>query len=313
MNLKNALRLTFTHNNLVIKSILYRIVLYAFYFLFSYLILNSFLIALFSHDCFSELILTLWKYIKLFIQGKGFKNGMLDTRFSDCVKALFTTSGQYFGTLVGFALFNIIFETVNNFADTAIVSVVNNHMSFLSREGFFGSLVRNFKRALSYGFFFALYKLLFVFISLVALIFIFIGMFKIIGFFALPLAIVVYILIVAMRQTIISQVLPYMTVNNCGLIKAFKNVKFNKQFSGIYLSYVLGYSLCIYFNFTALICTLGAGVLLTLPLTYLLIDVIGLTSFYEINKMKYYITFDLKYIPKELRENGENLLNDMSI
>lgn len=313
MNLKNALKLTFTHNNLVMKSILYRLVLYAFYFLCSYLILNSFLISLFSHDCFSTLIITLWKYIKLFIQGKGFKNAMLDKHFSDCVHALFTTSGNYIGSLIGFGLFNIVFETVNNFADTAIVSVVNNHMSYLSREGFFGSLVRNFKRALTYGFFFAIYKLLFVLLSLVALIFIFIGMFKIIGFFALPLAIVVYVLIVAIRQTIISQILPFMTVNNCGLFKAIKSVKFNKQFSGIYLSYIFGYSLTIFFNFTALICTLGAGVLLTLPLTYLLIDTLGLTSYYEINKMKYYITYDLKYIPRELRENGENLLNDMII
>ena len=80
-----------------------------------------------------------------------------------------------------------------------------------------------------------------------------------------------------------------------------------------FFRYILGYSLTIFFNFTALICTLGAGVLLTLPLTYLLIDTLGLTSYYEINKMKYYITYDLKYIPRELRENGENLLNDMII
>jgi hypothetical protein len=61
------------------------------------------------------------------------------------------------------------------------------------------------------------------------------------------------------------------------------------------------------------LCSFGAGAILTVPLTYMLIDVLGLTSFFEINKMKYYITYDIKYIPKELRDNDEHLLNQMNI
>ncbi len=313
MHLKNALRLTFTHNSLVIKSLLYRLLIYFVYFLCTYFLLNNIFSVLFSEDCFSDLFSTLWKYTKGFFMGEGFKNGMLDTHFTECVKVIVNTCKANIGRIIAFVLFNIAFEIVNNFADSAIVNVVNNHMSYMSKEGFFGSLVRNFKMAISYGIFFALFKVLYVLVSLLAIILICVGLFRLIGFFAIPFAIVVYVLAIALRQTIISQILPYMAVNKCNVIKAIKSVKFNGQFSGIFVSYILAYSLTLYVNLTAILCTFGAGAILTVPLTYMLIDVLGLTSFFEINKMKYYITYDIRYIPKELRDNDEHLLNQMNI
>ncbi len=313
MHLKNALRLTFTHNSLVIKSLLYRLLIYAVYFLCAYLLLNDILSVLFTESCFSDLFSSLWKHTKGFFKGEGFRSGMLDTQFTDCVKVIVNTCKANIGKIIAFVLFNFAFEIVNNFADSAIVNVVNNHMSYMSREGFFGSLVRNFKMALSYGIFFSLFKMLYSLVSLLIIILICVGLFKIIGFFALPFAIIVYVLAIALRQTIISQVLPYMAVNKCSIFKSVKSATFNGEFSGIYVSYILAYALTLYVNVTAILCTFGAGAVLTIPLTYMLIDVLGLTSFFEINKMKYYITYDLRYIPKELRDNDEHLLNQMSI
>jgi len=313
LHLKNALRLTFTHNSLVIKSLVYRLFIYAFYFVCTYLLLDNIFSVFFTEECFSELFSNLWKYTRGFFKGEGFSSGMLDKHFTDCVKVIVNTCKANIGRIICFVLFNIVFEIVNNFADSAIVNVVNNHMSYMSREGFFGSLVRNFKMAISYGVFFAVFKTLYVFISLLLIILICVGSFKIIGFFALPFAIIIYILSVALRQTLISQILPSMAVNKHNLFKAIKQIKFNGEFSGLFVNYILAYSLTLYVNITAILCSFGAGAILTVPLTYMLIDILGLTSYFEINKMKYYITYDLRYIPKELRDNDEHLLNQMNI
>lgn len=287
MNLKNALRLTFLNNNMILKSLIYRLFIFIIYAICSYFILKDFFLM--------------------------FNNFALKKSFfyevNDLIKFYFT---KKFYKVALFILLSYVIGVLNNFADSSIVDILNNHMSILSREGFFGSFVRNFVLAITYGLLYTLFNLLFLSISLGLAYLIITKLYATISFFAIPLAIIVFVLLTSLKQTIISQILPYAVTNHCNVLKAIKNINIKQAFT-TYSSYILAYSLIFYVNITAGILTLGAGLMLTLPLSFILLDILGLTSFYEINKMKYYITYDVKCIPKELRDNEENLLNEMNI
>jgi len=292
VNLKNSLKLTFLNNNMVLKSLIYRLFIFVLYILFSFLILQNILSYLYS-------------YFANFTLSKEFLKEFLNT-----IKYLISNNTS---KVIWFIVLSFFAGLLNNFADTSIVDIVNKHMSTLSREGFFGSLFRNFKLALIYGLAYSVFNMIFCIVNLVLSYLIILCLVNVIGLFAVPLAIIIFVIVLSLKQTLISLILPNCIINEYSLIKALKHNSYNKKFRYLLASYIFAYSLIIYINVSAGILTCGAGLILSIPLSHILIDVLGLTSYYELYTMKYYITYDSKYIPKELRDNEENLLKDMSI
>lgn len=287
MNLKNALRLTFLNNNMVIKSLIYRLFIFSIYSILSYLLLKDLLVS-----------------FNNFALSKEYVVNTLNT-----IKSYF---GNHTSKLFIFISLSFFTGLLNNIADSSIVDIINNHMSILSREGFFGSFVRNFKLALSYAILYSFYNLIFLSVSIVLSFIIILGLMDAIGWFTIPLSIIVFVILISLKQTIISQTLPSAIVNKTNIFVAIKKNTFKKTFFSLYSNYILAYSLVIYLNISAGLVTFGAALMLSVPLSFILLDIMGLTSYYEINKMKYYITYDEKCIPKELRENEEVLLNEMN-
>ena len=77
-----------------------------------------------------------------------------------------------------------------------------------------------------------------------------------------------------------------------------------------YLSVTVLY---VYFAVSMLFFTLGVGTVIVSSFYALMISCMRLVDNYTINKKKYFIDYDNIIVPKELRENDEQLLNKVDI
>ena len=59
--------------------------------------------------------------------------------------------------------------------------------------------------------------------------------------------------------------------------------------------------------------TFYVSLLVTVPLTIIIFKTLKFVGYYTENKKKYFINYDEIYVPKELRKNDENLLNEVDI
>lgn len=99
-------------------------------------------------------------------------------------------------------------------------------------------------------------------------------------------------------------------------IKAAMKSGFRPQ-SGYFLKMFMGYSIIsliyIYLFATTLVFTFGVGTVMIIPLYANVIAGMKVIDAYVIDKKKYFIDYDNIVIPKELRENDEQLLKDVEI
>ena len=119
----------------------------------------------------------------------------------------------------------------------------------------------------------------------------------------------------ALYSTCLSQVMSNMLVGNMKVKEAFKKGilpkknYFWKMFAA-YLVVLVGFT---YIATTTAFFTLGVGTVLAMAFFTVLMATMRQVDYFTINKMKYFIDYDNIIVPKELRENDEQLLNKVEI
>lgn len=193
---------------------------------------------------------------------------------------------------------------------------LNEHMSSICHAGFFNTLFENFKMACRYAGFKILVLLIANAVTLTLAILLFIVTIDTLGIFAFTLAVFILFAFNSIRLTLTGLTLPNMILDNVSAFKAFK-----QSFKGLtvrsYFSRFVSYflvSVLIYISFVlGGIITFGVAILLIYPLSCVSVIAVKFVDSYTIRCKKYYITFDDIVIPKELRQNDEQLLNQVEI
>ena len=116
-------------------------------------------------------------------------------------------------------------------------------------------------------------------------------------------------------STCLSQVMTNMIIGGMGVKAAFakglfpQRKYFWKMFAA-YLSVIIAY---VYLAVSSIVFTFGVGTVLVSSFCALMIVAMRLVDYYIIHVKKYFIDYDNIIIPKELRENDEQLLNKVDI
>ncbi len=202
--------------------------------------------------------------------------------------------------------------------DYVIAINVNNYMTSLMHCKFFPTLFENFGNSLRYGLFMTITLLIYnaiVYLICYLLALLFLTLFDILGLFFIVLVLFVTI---TLRFSITGHVLPKMICEDKKPFKALfeclgeikKDImklfdRFGVYFLVIILTFVI--------NVVCAVFTLLVSLLITVPLTILIFSSIKFVGYYTEHKKKYFITYDEIYIPKELRQNDEKLLNKIDI
>ena len=181
--------------------------------------------------------------------------------------------------------------------------IVNSYMTESSNYYFLGNLTHNIGRSAKFSGLQMLFSLPCDVLILVILYFGIGLLFDVVGIFALPLIVILIVCLFAFKNTIFYFWIPSV-VQGKPMVKAFsESVKLAfKHFSDIFLSQITYLLFVVVLGMIAIITTFGAGLLVVGPLLFVILIAMKLAKYYDVNKMRYYVTVDKVVTPSIVEE-----------
>ena len=313
MRIRNAFKIAVANFALVFKNLLYKTIIFVLFALVAGLILNIGLKPVLN--CLSSV----WEEIKTALtnayNGSETPFAPVKASIEELIAYLSSHLGSIFLTAVILVAVAYVFGYFSGVGDSVLVILMNEYMTSLSRLSFLGTLMENLKKILVYQLIYALLALgadIITYALTVLLAYVTFFVSPILSVFTAVLSLTV---LCSLSRTLLSQV----TTNAlCGYGKlgtlisnGFKSEK--GYFLKMFVAYLVLTVSILYFTISVGVFTFGVGALIVLPFSSVLLASVKEVDYFTINKKKYFVHFDSIVVPKELRENDENLLNAVDI
>ncbi len=220
-------------------------------------------------------------------------------------------------SLIGIVLVLLVGHFLFALCDYVVGINVDYYMTSLMHGGFFTVLFEDFANACKFALLEVIVLLIYNVVSIsicYLLTMLFMRLFGLFSLFFITLAVV---LLISLRFTFLGHILPKMVCDKKKPLKAFREcfTETTKKltFQARFITYFFLIVSAIVINVVFAVTTFYVGLLVSIPLTVIIFVTIRFIGYYTANCKKYYITFDEVFIPKELRQNDENLLNKVDI
>ena len=215
------------------------------------------------------------------------ENGNLK-QFFDLIISMRVELGLAFA---GCALVYLLQRFVDTLVYFTIGSTVNDKMSIYADTGFWTAFVANLGKASAYAFLYV--PVVFVFdVATITLCFMFLRFLPLLA--ALFLSITLVVACQSVKLTFTSHWMPAMTADGKKLKEALRygDRAEKRQIGKVFSSYVVTVYAIIIINVIAAICTFGSALLITIPLSYVLLICEQYVHYYTMKGKKYFITYD---------------------
>lgn len=298
MKLRNAFHLLIDNFSNVYKLLLYRIVVDILAFSVGYVILSFGLRSILSGSETREIVSLLGEFFRAIASGdveylQGFQE-----LFNEALKSFLNLIGSNIGSIVGsvagLCIVYLAARFINGLATFTVGCAVNDRMRLYARTKFSSAFFGNLSRACLYTL--AYVPLVFVYDVISVLIcwfFFFYALSFLPLLITIPLVFTALACLQALKFTLTSAWMPSVVTNGDGIGKAFKaSLKNGKGFGGRFSSYLVCMYLIVIGNVLCAVCTLGSGLLLTVPTCYLILICLQYVYYYEDNGRKYFISID---------------------
>lgn len=299
MIFKNTFRLLFTNFNLTYKVFFYKLIIFLISFGISFAIGSQFYIALGNQGFYSSVISELTAVFTNFGPLQVF------TCLNNCfylVLNMFAglTATQTTLGIISLSVLFVLFYVLGSFSNLASLDCINANMSSKTKISFFKSLIAKIGKSVPFALIRFVVLLPFVALTFAVLYFGF-EFYNTISVDALKMLIpfVMFILIsvvMGIYLTIITGFGASIIINNKGTIKGFKlglvatNKKGLRVFSNaLFISIIL-----IIFNLCVGLFTFFGGLVITLPISYVVLRLFNSVTFYETMGMRYYISEEIR-------------------
>lgn len=295
MKFKHALNVLIDNFSLTYKQLLYRLIILSIALAICFAGIYPFIKELLDSQSFNSLIDGVSSFIYNLLCGKVEElqdiSDKIATAYADFINLLYEKTSQL--VLSGLLLFLIYvvgkwFSSLGNYAAAA---VINDKMAMRTSSHFFGTLIRNLKQA-------SLFSLIYVPLTCLydlgaaALAFLLVYL-LVYGFLPVILGIFLFILLVilavSVKMTFVNDWMPALIRGKAKQGEAIKYAfsRKNKRTFNVMSNYVVLTLLIIAVNVIALFFTLGVGMLLTVPASFLLLSCFQLVSYYEREEIRY--------------------------
>ncbi len=320
MKIGNGVKIATSNKGLWLKTMFAKAVVLALFALILYLVANIIIEPILKSSELKFLINSVREMVKDFV----LFNDLASTDNATILKGAFKDLSNFIQTMlsdiiwVGILMFVIaqLLILILSMFNYVIGVNVNEHMSSMLHANFFSTLFENFKRAFSYALFRTGLLLVYNIVLFGIISLLFFAFMEMLGLFSLSIIILVIFIAVSLRLTFSGLVLPIMICEDKGPFEAMKESFKYMRASGLgnrFLSYLVTALIVYVIVIVSGIVTFNVGYLFTLPLSGIIFKALRFVDYYTLTCKKYYITFDEIVIPKELRQNDEQLLNKVDI
>jgi hypothetical protein len=265
-------------------------------------IITPYVQSIFDYSNLNELFHSIGSFISILLQG----NSEALTNVYEQIISTWEKTLAFFSLNVGkttiiilsLLLIGLVKQFLGGIGNYTATAVVNDNMALQAKSPFFSTLVKNLGRA-------SLYSLIYVPLSAIYdIAFFTLGFYIFFVWMAfvtfpysilLPLLFTVYsVLVIATKMTFTGNWLPALVVGKCNNRKAMRYTfsPKNKLLGSNFLQYVVLVILIFAANMAAIWLTFGAGLLLTVPSSYLILIAFQLVNYCDTNNIKYFIDRD---------------------
>lgn len=189
----------------------------------------------------------------------------------------------------------------------AVVDDMHEYMSSNLKLGFMNCYISNFGKSIKLQLIKLPTEFLLDVIFIASAVLIYYGLSKIALAIA-PVVTMIYLLIIfTLKITLIAGIETSLIANNVGFIKAIKNnfKAIKRKFVSIFSNTLMLLTIILFLNMFALFFTFGATLIVTLPISSLLLIIFKNVVYYECTGMRYYNDNDTIMMPKKLEEQDK--------
>ena len=232
-------------------------------------------------------------------------DGSVQSAYEDLLALVSSNVSSITGAIIATAIIIYVENFLLGISHFALTKIVNEHMSSLTKVGFFEAIFSSLKSAAPFEALYALCK-----IAAVAATLFISGLFaslaaEVLSFYSIIIAIWMAIFILSVLLTVTVKFRPC-AVNGSPIRYAVLSAS-AKKFWTVCGSNVLTVTVWLVINIVFFLTTFGAGLMISLPLTALFFACLKLVAYYNLTDKKYYIDIDTIVTPVILREDGELL------
>ena len=304
MRFRHSVSITLDNFSSVFKLLLYRLVTGVIFFSLSFVILRLGLSVIVESAEVANLKGLISSFFSAIVNGNtdvlhAFQ-GDFAAATADVLRLIAGHGGEIAGCIVGLAILYLVSRFVNGLALFAIAGTLNDRMETYSRTKFSQAYFIRLGKASPYQVIYVPPCFLYDALMLTACWFLFFYAPSFLpswGFLTVLIAISMTLMAVAcleaLKMTLISAWIPGMIAGGEKVGAALKNsLKNRKSFAARYASFLSAIYVIIIVNVAAAIATVGSGLLLTVPLSYIFLLSLQFVHYYHNAGKKYFVSLN---------------------
>lgn len=318
MRVINAFKIALGNFGLIFKNILYKAILFVVFAAGLYVTLRISLKPMLEN--LAPVLKDIADIVKSLVQNqKAFTANGTDSPLIADFQVFINGIVSHFANIVWAVVICILiiylYRIFSGVSNSTMLIMIDEHMSSLSHRPYLSVMFENLRKIIRFQLIDAMIAI--VYYALVAAV-VFVIVYLVAPFVPLVavfLGVSVLTFAVTIYSTCMSQVSTKMIIGGMKAKEAFKKGLFpsKEYFWKMFSAYLSVTMLYVYLAVSMLFFTLGVGTVIISSFYALMISCMRLVDNYTINKKKYFIDYDNIIVPKELRENDEQLLNKVDI
>lgn len=298
MKFKHSLNVLIDNFAVTYKHLLYKLVITIIAMVLYALVITPFINAVTSSPDYVSLIDGVKEFLKHLVRGDG-EIGSATEQIEKAFNALLNLIGENRGNIILGIVGLILVHTVEKFCtglgNYAMAAIINDKMSLRANSPFFITLIKNLKEASLYNLMYAPLSVLYDVICYLGAYLLIFRLIALIPFIGLSLQIFLFItsviMLVSVKMTFTADWLPSLIRRKMSQREAFAYTfgRKNKKTFNVLSNFIVIVLIIMAVNVAAVICTFGAGLLITIPSSYAILICFEFVNYYDREELKYFI------------------------
>ncbi len=217
----------------------------------------------------------------------------VQTAYAELIELFNTKLSQAILSGLLILLITVISKWFMGLGNYATASIINDKMALRAKQPFFSTLIRNLKSAAIYNAIYVPLSVLFDLVIVVAMFFLFFTLLNHVVYFFICLFLFVLAVVFAItfKMTVTSDWLPALIRGKMkhGAAMKYAFSRKNKNTFNVMSNFAVIVLIVFALNMAAALLTLGVGLLLTVPSSYVIIICFEFVNFYDREEIKYSI------------------------
>lgn len=299
MKFKHSFNVFIDNFSVTYKQLLYRLVISLIAIGLYLAILTPFYKGLTGSQDFDMLIRGIKDFIKNLVNGRNIElaetTKQISTAFT-AVKNLITAHrGNIIWGIVGVYAVHIAAQFFNGLGNYATAAVINDKMALRAKSPFMTTLVRNIREACLYSVCYVPLSVIYDSVCVWLLYLIVFRLFAVLPVLFMPLQLFVFvtatIIAISFKMVFTADWLPALIRGKmkAGQAFVFTFNRKNKRTLNVFSNFLVLVLIIFAVNVIGIIFTLGAGAILTVPSSYVVLLCFELVNYYDREELKYFI------------------------